>query len=372
MAKKSFKAKEPIKIRFKKLRNGNNSIYLDYWDGSTQTRKYEFLKLYLIPDTLPDAREQNEHTLMVANTIKNDRLRGLVDGKAGIEDNSSKGKILFKDFANQYIENPKTKLAKKTIAIYKSVLMALSKFNDDLQLKDFNRKQLQNFIEFLRGYGITPASQTIYLAKIGKILKVAFKEGLIKSNPMLEIDSDEKPKAHTPKRAYLERNEIKQLQATPLNERIKKPFLFSCFCGLRLVDIKALKWTDIKVVNGQKSIEIIQQKTNELVLIPLSNEALKYLPEQQQGKENVFDMYDDTWTNQKVKKWAKLAGINKNVTFHTARHTFATISLTAGVDLYTTSKMLGHTDIKTTQIYAEIVNKKKQEATKLVDNFMND
>lgn len=372
MAKKSFKAKEPIKIRFKKLANGNRSIYLDYWNGETKKRQYEFLNLYLIPDTIKDAKEKNERVLMVANTIRNEKLKDLVNGKAGIIDTATKGKVLFSEFARQYIEKHKNELSKNTIVVYESAVIAVNKFNENLQLKDFDRKQLQRFIEFLRGYGITPASQVEYLAKVGRLLKVAFTDGLIKSNPMQEIDSKEKPRKHTAKREYLERSEIKQLQATPFNEKIKIPFLFSCFCGLRLVDVKALKWENIKVIDGQRTIEIKQQKTKENVIIPLTNEALKYLPKQQQGKDHIFEMYDDVWTNLKLKDWAKQAGINKNVTFHTARHTYATILLTAGADLYTTSKLLGHSDIKTTQIYAEIVNKKKQDATKMLDNFMND
>lgn len=372
MAKKAFKAKEPIKIRFKKLANGNRSIYLDYWNGETSTRQYEFLNLYLIPDTLPEAKERNEYTMTVANTIKNDKLRGLINGKAGIKEQPQKGNILFSDFAQQYINKHKNELAKNTIVVYESAVIAVNRFSKNLQLKDFDKKQLQKFIEFLRGYGITQSSQVGYLIKVGRLLKVAYSKGLISTNPMLEIDSQEKPKMHTAKREYLEKAEVKRLIDTECNEKIKIPFLFCCFCGLRLVDVKALKWDDnIKVINGKLSIEIIQQKTGEPVVIPLTKNALKYLPERRE-RDTVFEMYDDVWTNLKLKEWAKKAGINKNVTFHTARHTYATMNLTAGGDLYTVSKLLGHTDIKTTQIYADIVNQKKQEMANQLDNYFDE
>ncbi len=154
---------------------------------------------------------------------------------------------------------------------------------------------------------------------------------------------------------------------------VKNAYLFSCFCGLRISDIIGLKWKNVYIDNGQYRLEMVMQKTKEPIYLPLSAEALKWIPERgmKAAEDHVFDLPSPTYINVILKPWAKAAGIDKHFTFHTARHTFATMMLTLGADLYTTSKLLGHTNVKTTQIYAKIVNKKKDDAVSLVDNIFD-
>ena len=113
------------------------------------------------------------------------------------------------------------------------------------------------------------------------------------------------------------------------------------------------------------------KKTQKTLYLPLSNEALKWMPERGEAKDTdkVFHLPNQTYINMVLKVWAANSGIAKTVTFHTARHTFATMMLTLGADIYTTSKLLGHTQVKTTQIYAKIVDKKKDEAVNLTDGI---
>lgn len=115
------------------------------------------------------------------------------------------------------------------------------------------------------------------------------------------------------------------------------------------------------------------KKTQKTLYLPLSGEALKWMPERGEAKDTdkVFYLPYPTYINVVLKTWAQNSGINKTITFHTARHTFATMMLTLGADLYTTSKLLGHTQVKTTQIYAKIVDKKKDEAVNLVNDVFN-
>ena len=159
---------------------------------------------------------------------------------------------------------------------------------------------------------------------------------------------------------------------TPSNdEQTKMAFLFACFCGLRLSDIKDLKWQDIKYnADGGAVVSKIQVKTRQSIVVPLSANALEWLPDRGKAKDKdaVFDLHSHFSINRSVKKWAKDAQIEKNVTFHLSRHTFATTLLTLGADIYTTSKLLGHQNLRTTQIYAEVVSKKKVEAVNLMDN----
>ena len=157
---------------------------------------------------------------------------------------------------------------------------------------------------------------------------------------------------------------------TPCNdEQTKMAFLFACFCGLRLSDIKDLKWKDIKSGEDGTVVSKIQVKTQQSIIVPLSANALEWLPDRGdvKGEDLVFTLPSHFSINRSVKKWARDAEIEKNVTFHLSRHTFATTLLTLGADIYTTSKLMGHKNLRTTQIYAEVVNKKKVEAVNLMD-----
>ena len=153
------------------------------------------------------------------------------------------------------------------------------------------------------------------------------------------------------------------------NILLRKAFLFSCFCGLRHCDIIALRWEDIRYdENGNALLSIIQKKTKEAISLPLCSEAIKHLPDRGNAPETekVFaGLVSLGRSNVILHKWVEQAGISKHVTFHTARHTHATMMLTLGVDLYTVSKLLGHTNIQTTQIYAKLVDESKKKAIDL-------
>lgn len=176
-------------------------------------------------------------------------------------------------------------------------------------------------------------------------------------------------KGTTYHREFLTVDEVKRLIETPCRRPdIKGAFLFSCFCGLRISDVKGLQWKNV-IKDGEKiHIQITQYKTKRPLFLPLNKQALRWMPERgNAGDEDfVFPPLSKNMTVLDV--WAKDAGISKHVTFHVSRHTFATMELTMGADLYTTSKLLGHTEVKTTQIYAKIVNSKKEEAVSLLDS----
>ncbi|SUE34570.1 Tyrosine recombinase XerD [Rikenella microfusus] len=168
--------------------------------------------------------------------------------------------------------------------------------------------------------------------------------------------------------------EVRALIATPMkNEAVKQAYLFSCFCGLRISDIISLKWKDVFVDRGQYRLAVSMQKTKEPIYLPLSPEALKWMPErgEKTSEDHVFDLPSPTMINTLLKPWAKAAGIDKRFSFHTSRHTFATMMLTLGADLYTTSKLLGHADVKMTQVYAKIINQKKDDTIGLIDTELS-
>ena len=204
------------------------------------------------------------------------------------------------------------------------------------------------------------------------------KEGrpLIDRNPFKLLDAKEKPQKNSSIREFLTIEEVKQLMATPCRyDIVKRAFLFSCFTGLRYSDIKSLLWSEIrKAADGRTLfLEHPQVKTRKIVTVPLSEEALKWMPRQQKDKEHVFHQLQITSTTVEVilGEWMKEAGIEKHITYHCSRHTAATMLLTLGADLYTVSKILGHSSIKMTEVYAKIVDKKKLETVNLVNNMFN-
>ncbi|MBK6420465.1 MAG: integrase catalytic domain-containing protein [Ignavibacteria bacterium] len=149
---------------------------------------------------------------------------------------------------------------------------------------------------------------------------------------------------------------------------VKRSFWFACLTGLRISDLRALTW---KGVQGAE-LRITQKKTGDDVLVPISDQARELLPERCNARPNekVFDFpsRDDVY-NRRLQWWVAKAGIEKHITSHIARHTFATLLVTQGNDLYAVQHLLGHRDIKVTQIYAKLVDVRKKLAINSLPNF---
>ena len=145
---------------------------------------------------------------------------------------------------------------------------------------------------------------------------------------------------------------------TPCDRPIlKRAALFSALTGIRHCDIQKLKWKEIQVDGKQVRLNFTQQKTKGVEYMPISEQAYKFCGEPGNSEQLVFeDLPDPSWISGPLKRWIKSAGITRNITFHCFRHTYATLQLAGGTDIYTVSKMLGHTNVKTTQIYAKVVD----------------
>lgn len=372
--KKPTKVKEPIRLRTKELADGSKSLYLDIYRNGKRT--YEYLKMYLIPETDRNARQQNETTMAAANAIKSKRIIELTSGEAGIVNH--KDKVYLQDWMQTYKENQERR-DKKGISQIKSVSHILKDYaGERFTLDRIDITFCQGYIDYMltsyrpKGKPIAASTRNTYYQIFNGALNAAVRAKRILRNPFNEMDKSEKPKMPESVRSYMTIEEVRALIATPMeNEKVKSAYLFSCFCGLRISDILRLKWKDIFVDNGQYRLAVSMQKTKEPIYLPLSNEALKWMPERgdKTADEHVFEL--PTTVNQLIKPWAKAAGISKRFTFHTARHTFATMLLTLGADLYTVSKLLGHTSVKMTQVYAKIINKKKDDAVNLTNGLFD-
>lgn len=165
-------------------------------------------------------------------------------------------------------------------------------------------------------------------------------------------------------REYLTLEELNKLAATPCDSPIlKRAALFSALTGLRHSDIKQLKWKDLVKDQEHYRILFTQQKTKGVEYMPISDQAYQLCGERGDYDRLIFEgLQDPSWISRPVARWVEAAGITKHITFHCFRHTYATLQLTSGTDIYTVSKMLGHKKVTTTQIYAKIVDEKKEAA----------
>ena len=217
---------------------------------------------------------------------------------------------------------------------------------------------------------LTDATIHAYFKFVTAVLNKASSKGLIAVNPVAALEIRERPQGQSQERTFLSLDEVSRLIDTPCPAYpiLKNMFLFACFTGLRCSDVKALTWKKV----DDNMIGTTMQKTQKAIYIPISNNARRWLPERGPAgpEDKVFTGYPTINTVcRTIDKWAKDAGIDKHVTFHIARHTFATLSLEYGADLYTVSKLLGHQRVTTTQIYAKIVDKKKEEAVNLIPDL---
>jgi integrase len=169
-------------------------------------------------------------------------------------------------------------------------------------------------------------------------------------------------------REVLSLEELNKLVSTPCEQPVvKRAAIFSALTGIRHVDIKKMKWGDISKYDEQYRVTFVQQKTGEVNYLPISQQAYLVCGIPDDLTESVFNgLPDPSWISRPLKKWIKSAGIARNITFHSFRHTFATLQLEQGTNLYIVSKMLGHRNIKTTQIYTHVTSSEKNKAANAI------
>ena len=381
--KKEIKVKEPVRIREKVLDGGTISLYLDMYHKGN--RKKEGLKLYIIPETSPAAKLQNKNTRKLAEQIKAQRILDIQ--KDGLVDweklKKSRTTLLswLEDFVtcDEKLSPSGVRPKRNAKDRVKEYLTSIGK--QDLLLSEVDKEFCRGFVAFLRTCKIYKGKKTmsdttarLLMCRVAEAMNKAVVEGLIPSNPFKSLDAKEKPKMKNGRREFLTVEELKVLIKTPCRyDIVKKAFLFSCFTGLRYSDMKSLKWSEIHTTADGKAryIEHRQVKTKKTVTIPLSDEALRWMPEQMEGIDQVFhELKASVNTVEAVlKEWTKDCKIDKHITYHCSRHTAATTLLTLGANLYVVSKLLGHSSIQMTEVYAKIVDQKKVETMNLVNNL---
>lgn len=338
---------DQIKLRAKKISDGSYSLYLDLRQAGK--KEYQFLRIYV-----KDVKQDRER-INLAVQLRNQKQKELFQNEHDFKLKNDSLQIEFVNFFDNL-----TKKRQRPDKSWNHTLKHLKIYTKEkpVLFKYIDEKFCEGFKEYLLKKLNSPNTAHVYFAKLKASLNKAIKDGILVKNPaqFIHISKQET------QREFLTIDELKKLKKAPCkNEQTKNAFLFACYTGLRISDLKKLNWKEIQ--DGY--IYFRQTKTAGVERLKLHNSALTILKDQKKingNSENIFNLISDNHTGIQIKDWAKKAKLNKKVTWHVARHTFATIALSNDVDIYTVSKLLGHKDIKVTQIYSKVIDQRKDEA----------
>jgi site-specific recombinase XerD len=345
-----------ITLREKPLQDGRLSLYLDiYEDGM---RRYEFLKLYIYPETNDVTRAKNKETRKLAEVVRGKRLVEAQNSAFGFAQKRDKVYLLptYEKFRKE-----------RNSCVYNIVATHLRNIcSPEMKVSQINERWVSNFVRYLRDRSVSDNTISEYIAMFRVFWGWCLKKNIASGNPFDSVTLNTQQAV----REYLTIDELKTLINTHTKFSVREPFLFSCFTGLRWSDVTALRWCDVEEYGDRTRIRFRQKKTSEYTIMDINEQAVTLMGERKQDDALIFNCKKICACNLQLTKWVASAGIKKHITFHCARHTFATMMLTLGADLYVVSKLLGHSDISTTQIYAKIVDKKKQEAVDRIPQML--
>jgi len=338
-----------IKLRLRKLNGGGYSIFL----AMSQDRKWQYLNLpNLKLSGKKDDRVSDDNILKVASNIRDNReLEIIKSGNLLPLDWESK-----EDFLAYFDELVKRKNNASNWRNTRKKLQLFSK--GSLNFGEIDRRLCVKFSDFLKSE-VSANSAKIYYGIFKTALKQAVLDEILQKNPASGISIPTVEMETT----FLTLTELRTLDNTPCEHPdIKNAFIFSCFTGLRFSDAKSLKWMDI----NEGAIIKRQKKTGMIATIPLASAAKIILEQQKELNKDsphaeVFHLPTNANTNRAIKKWAEAAGIKKKITYHCSRHTFGVLSLDSGIDIYTISKLMGHTNVTMTQRYAKLSDYKRDK-----------
>lgn len=370
--KQSKVDKSPFKLRRRKLADGRESLFIDYTAGGRH--EYEFLRLYLVPETSVKAKRENAKILRQAEEIILAKTENKVDDKAQEAAAKDKSKMPLSEFIALLMDEYKQRGRSGHLKL-RAARINFETYRPGTRLCDMDKKFCTDYAVWLQSECLTPHGTVIaqstacsYFWYLGIILSSAWQKGYIKNNPWKLLSRHEKIARPESKREFLTLDEVRKLEDTPYKkDNIRRAFLFACYCGLRVGDVSDLHWSDISANGGRWFVSVVMRKNSKPISLPLPAKALSWLPERGEPEASVFSMPSHTVMRKHLQKWAEQAGLDRHLHFHLSRHTYGTMLITAGVDLYTASKMMGHADVRPTQVYAKIIDKKKEEAVSLID-----
>ena len=360
-------------------KKGRNGIYLrisinrtnKYYSTGLKIEKSKWKKEKVLGRT-DDAYNMN---VIIANTknkvssailelqkkdiaITHDNLFKLLENT----NNNTKKNDDFYAFCQEALKN--FDIGNKTLSHYNTFLNKLKEFQATIHFSDINLDFVERFNLFLKDKGYMQNTIHGYHKRMKKFINRAISLDILIKNPYknFHVRTEDTVKVYLSEKEIEKLEELENIKQIPPHLlRLARFFLFSCYTGLRYSDIKQLRWKDVE----EDKLYLKTGKSSKVISIPLTNKAKKHLPERENAEEKVFDIVSNQKANASLKLIAMYAGIDKKITYHTSRHTFATISLSLGISLKIIQSILGHSSIETTEIYAKIVDGwKDKEMTK--------
>ncbi len=368
-----------VKVRERKPKNGIKVLYLDIYNPTSKSKRTtKSLDLFVYDKPTKTQRKSNAEAREAAERI---RAKTLID--KAYENNDLSGlsekdqsEVNFIEYFR--LETDKRYESRNNFGNWDSVYKHLKAFCPaDIPINQVDPKWLENFKFYLKNIAKTKSQKQLsqntlhsYFNKVKACLKTAFYEELILKNPAERVRGFKEGET---KREFLTFEELKSVAKADCEiPQLKTAFIFSALTGMRWSDINKLTWSEVEYSEQDDHwrIRFQQKKTKGMETLPIPKQARQLLGEKAEPTERVFNgLRYSAWHNLKLQQWVMRAGISKTITFHCARHTYATLQLTNGTDIYTVSKMLGHRELKTTQVYANIIDKKKVEATNVIPNI---
>mgnify|MGYP002569454955 CR=1 FL=1 len=372
-----------VSLRGKKLESGNVSLYLNRQENGKQIKRY-LSRSVLCIETDTAVKERNKETLRQARVIADEadaavqkEINGFSIAKKATVNLISyilyQADEALRRSGNKHGYYYTLQSLAKHISLYSGEKTTLAQVDKDYILgfisylknaKNFNfqRTGTERDKEVL----LTLNTQHNLFMKFKYVLRKAVKEDVITVNPADKLENSEKPQEEEGTREFLTVDEIKKLIATPCrNITLKYAFLFCCLVGLRYSDVSSITWGElVKDSDGANLLRFKMKKVKRGENAYISDEAMKWLPERGNAADSdvIYPLPKNDSANKQLARWIKTAGIVKRITFHCSRHTAATLNLSLGTPIEIVSKMMGHTKISTTQIYAKIIDVKRKEA----------
>jgi integrase len=381
-----------VTLRQKSISGNRQTLYLDFYPAiphpkTGEPTRREFLGMYIFTDRdelpkekrkgikplTPIEKQNNTNTLQIAESIrqKKENFLNKPEIYSLYEKEQLKIKVQGEKCFVDYFRKLTEKRKESNHDNWAATLIYLEKFtNGNKKFADLNETFFNEFKEYLLTTKSNKSDKTTlsknsaasYFLKIKAALKQAYKDGILQTDLNAKI---EPIKEDETRREHLTIEELNKLVKTPCNnDLLKRAALFSALTGLRFSDIQKMTWNELEYIEGEGYfINFSQKKTKGVEYYPISEQAYSLLNEPGEPTAKVFDGLEySAYQNKHLFQWIGAAGITKDITFHCFRHTFATLQLFNGTDIYTVSKMLGHKDLKTTQIYAKIVDETKRTA----------
>ena len=366
--------KNNVTIREKPMKNGNASLFLDIYNDGIRIKEY--LKLYIIAKPRSSAdREANRQVWELAEKIRIERESAINHQRHGIPSPINK-KINLLDFFEAYY----TSYTKKDIRMIRGAIdrfkdflkQAYPNYQNHIKPDQLSKQMIKEFVDYLESKSTGEGARG-YFQRFKKIISNAEENDFITKNPCKGVICRVDDSAL--KKDILSIDEMQLLIKTKYvgqNLEVRRAFIFCLYAGLRFCDVKDLKYSNVDFSNRLLRFEQAKtkgQSSTSWVNIPLNDSLLSLIGEKSDKDDLIFNLPSSTMCLKSLDRWVKRAGIDKHITWHCARHSFAVNILNNGANIKTVASLLGHSGLKHTEKYTRAVDSLKEQAINSLPTF---